>query len=148
MGEIKRTPLTRTGIKRKKKSVVKRVVKKKRKRVLKKDRPHLACDTLFSKIVRSRGFCENCGATDNLQCAHGISRRYRNIRWAEDNAFCLCASCHVFYTHRPLEWEDWMRAHDVDYDGLKRRALSIDKVDVAAVLAHLRERWAELEAAA
>ena len=49
---------------------------------------------LHSEIVRARGACERCGRTNNLQCAHIISRRYSATRVRLDNAWCLCASCH------------------------------------------------------
>lgn len=59
---------------------------------------------LHSLIVRSRGFCENCGRCDNLQCAHIISRRYSRTRVRLDNAFCLDAKCHMRFTEWPLEF--------------------------------------------
>ena len=58
------------------------------------------CDTYFSKVVRARGACERCGAGDQLECAHIIRRRYVGdpdgivLRHNEDNAWCLCSSCH------------------------------------------------------
>src|SRR5690606_38340030 len=39
-----------------------------------------------------------------LQCAHWISRRYRNTRWAPDNAFSLCAGCHMWFSDHPTEF--------------------------------------------
>lgn len=103
-------------------------------------------DKFFSLLVRSRGRCENCGSYQDLQCAHGFSRRYRNVRWEFANAWCLCKGCHLKYTMRPLEWDDWMqqRLHHVpgwSYLGLRNRALSPEK------LVDVKERAAELEAA-
>lgn len=69
-----------------------------------------ACDKLFSQYIRSVGFCENChrGAHEvQLQCAHWISRRYSNIRCDPDNAFCLCAGCHRWFTDHPTEFGKW-----------------------------------------
>jgi hypothetical protein len=69
-----------------------------------------ACDRLFSQIVRSLGFCENCGKSHNevqLQCAHWISRRYSNTRCDPENAFCLCARCHRWFTDHPTEFGRW-----------------------------------------
>lgn len=59
------------------------------------------CDTLFSRIIRSWGRCERCGATENLQCAHIIRRHYSATRcFVGDGtlpaaAWCLCAKCHM-----------------------------------------------------
>ncbi len=53
-------------------------------------------DILFSKVIRLKARkCQMCGRTDRqLNCAHYIGRRYRATRWEEDNAACLCVSCH------------------------------------------------------
>jgi len=104
-------------------------------------------DAMFSRIVRSPGFCIECGATENLQCAHGFSRRHLNTRWDERNAWCLCKGCHLKYTLRPLEWDEWMlsRMGDDLYWQIRRLALSTEKVDLPAVLARLIVRSKELE---
>ena len=65
-------------------------------------------DKWFSMIVRSVGECVRCGAISGLQCAHIISRRYLGVRFSLDNALCLCASCHMFFTYRPLEWDRYI----------------------------------------
>lgn len=64
-------------------------------------------DRLFSLHVRSTGRCENCGQRENLQCAHWISRRYAWTRTYEQNAFCLCARCHRWFTDHPTEFGRW-----------------------------------------
>ena len=51
------------------------------------------CDLLFSRIVRSRGACERCGRP-GTDTAHIVGRRFSATRCAEDNAWCLCRSCH------------------------------------------------------
>jgi hypothetical protein len=66
-------------------------------------------DRLWSLIVRGVGRCEACGSKERLQAAHGFSRRYRATRWDLRNGVCLCAGCHVRYTHDPLGWEDWLK---------------------------------------
>lgn len=105
-------------------------------------------DALFSLIVRAPGYCANCGETQNLQCAHGYSRRYRNTRWDERNAWCLCRGCHMYFTHRPIEWDNWMltRMGGENYWTLRALALSTEKVDLSAVLARLIVRQKELAA--
>lgn len=64
-------------------------------------------DALFSLIVRSKGACEHCGNPHWLQTAHWLSRRYSNTRCDFDNAFCLCSSCHRFFTADPTAWSLW-----------------------------------------
>ena len=89
------------------------IVKTGRKKGRKKSGPLVKCDTLFGQIVRSTGVCAGrCEGKPSgvLQCAHGFSRRYRATRWDERNAWCLCQGCHLYWTLRPLEWDDWMRS--------------------------------------
>lgn len=93
-------------------------------------------DELFSRHIRARD--ERCQAagTDHvtcggvLQCAHIIPRRYETIRVHPDNAIALCAGHHVYYTHRPLEWEAWV---ELEFPGrwarLRKEALSGRKVN-------------------
>ena len=98
-------------------------------------------DALFSKIVRSRGVCEarwdwtDFPCAGNLQCCHIISRRYRAIRWAEDNARCMCAAHHIYYTHRPLEWE---LANEDRWDDLRARALHAPPEKAVAAVERLK----------
>ncbi len=93
-------------------------------------------DKLFSILVRDAGACVNCKTTDRLQCAHGFSRRYRNVRWDMRNAFCLCVRCHMFYTHRPLEWDEWLLdrwGFELYYEIRKLALDTVNKVDHFAV---------------
>jgi hypothetical protein len=62
---------------------------------------------LHALIVRSYGKCMKCGNEHALQCAHIISRKYANTRTDLDNAFCLCASCHMYFTDNPVEFGTW-----------------------------------------
>ncbi len=62
---------------------------------------------LHAKIVRSLGYCENCGTSNSLQCAHIISRKYSHTRTMLDNAFCLCASCHGIFTDNPVDFGEF-----------------------------------------
>jgi len=107
------------------------------------------CDTLFSKIIRSRGKCERCGDTDyaKLQCAHIISRRYSATRTDEDNAWSLCWTCHRRLT-------DWPREHShfitetigsEKYEELREKAETLTKMDWDAELVRLKERAKELD---
>ena len=67
-------------------------------------------DKLFSPMVRAKGYCElagkdtiNCGG--GLQCAHIETRGAHAIRWSFENALCLCAGHHVYYTNHPRFWD-------------------------------------------
>jgi hypothetical protein len=97
-------------------------------------------DKWFSVIVRAAGHCAACGSTERLQCAHILSRRYLGVRFAMDNAVCLCAACHMRFTYRPLEWEEWVigRIGEAAWRDLRRRALSfkgpIDRQAIAEAL--------------
>lgn len=108
-----------------------------------------ACDALFGKIIRSRGVCAACGQTWDLQCAHGFSRRYRALRWEEDANFCLCRGCHMKYTHRPLEWDEWLKERwgEDRYWELRNIALTHPNPDLDETHARLKATWEGLEAA-
>lgn len=108
-------------------------------------RKHLKaeCDRLFSLHIRNRGTCESGrpNHNGNLQCAHGFSRRYLTVRWNPNNAWAFCGGCHVFYTHHPIEWDDWLcdRWGLAMYGAMKGMALQTEmKVDMEAVYAELR----------
>src|SRR3990167_10281304 len=96
-------------------------------------------DELFSKIIRSKGFCERCGKKENLQCAHILSRSYRQVRWDFGNAFCLCNGCHVYFTHHPIEFEEFVitKIGQNAYQTLRKRARDYKKIDYKAVIARL-----------
>jgi len=100
-------------------------------------------DVLWSSIVRRRGYCENCGAHEFLQAAHGFSRRYRGTRWLLLNGFCLCRGCHKRYTHDPLGWTGWLQAMwgPEVYEELARRARATAKPDLADTVAKLLEEF-------
>ena len=93
-------------------------------------------DKLFADKVKSKGRCEKCKSRDYLQCAHIISRRYKQVRWDLDNAVTLCRGCHVYFTHHPIEWEDWVinRMGEENYQMLRTRALQYGKIDYDKVI--------------
>ncbi len=123
------------------------------------------CDAVFSKLVRSVGRCEawdyeppepslvsavfpldmpefqKVECRGSLQCAHIISRRYRGTRWLRENALCLCAAHHTYWTFRPLEFERFLldTIGPDALDALKRKALAVTHVDYEAVLAELSQ---------
>lgn len=84
------------------------------------------CDKLWSEIIRSKGYCEICGTTVNLNAHHIISRHNKVLRWDLQNGICLCVSCHKFSTHSvhndPLGFMEWFRKnYHKDYWYLRRR---------------------------
>lgn len=59
-----------------------------------------SCDRLCREIVRLRGCCQRCLATQNLQWAHIRRRHYvgdpdgTSLRTNPENAWLLCGPCH------------------------------------------------------
>lgn len=96
-------------------------------------------DVLFSKIVRARGACVQCGSTKNLQTAHIISRRYSNTRCVLSNAFCACAGCHMRWTDNPVEFASFVleRIGQTEYERLYALSQQTTKVDWVAVAGEL-----------
>lgn len=107
--------------------------------------PMRQADQIFSKLIRHRdGHCLAVGyrfpCSGNLQCAHIHTRAYKSIRCDFDNAVTLCGGHHVFFTHRPLEWADWVEAmFPGRWDELKRRALRYDRVNWPGMVRELRK---------
>lgn len=97
-------------------------------------------DVLFSKVIRSPGYCLRCGSRDRLQCAHLRSRNYKAVRWDRSNAICLCSACHVYFTYRPLEWEVWIEERFPGrMDDLKYKALNSPVPDYQEVIMELQQ---------
>ena len=88
-------------------------------------------DAAFSKLVKWRDdfTCQRCESMEYPQCAHLVSRSYKSIRTELQNAVCLCRSCHMYFTHHPLEWEVWCDEKWLGrLDQLKKRALLMERV--------------------
>lgn len=105
-------------------------------------------DDLFSKIIRSRGHCQKCGGTRDLQTAHIISRRYAHTRTDLDNAFCLDAKCHMHFTEWPLEFADFVEEKIglPAYEALVVKSMQRTKVDWPAEVERLVPILAMIEA--
>ncbi|MDD5013805.1 MAG: hypothetical protein PHW73_01720 [Atribacterota bacterium] len=85
-------------------------------------------DKLYSLIIRSKGYCEVCGKTTNLQAHHVIGRIVYALRWDLQNGCCLCASCHEFgkqSAHQnPIWFIGWFKEHrPEDYKYLQKKKL-------------------------
>lgn len=121
-------------------------------------------DELFSELIRRRaiqraGGCERCGSQkfdrDNnsgstlvdwkqLQCSHVIGRNNRKVRWDPRNAYGLCAGCHIYLEHQPVEHAEFAKFRLGDeYDLLIASASSRGKVDKELIYLYLKQ---ELEA--
>ena len=126
-----------------------RAVKKKARRA----RPSTdknAATRLHSLIVRSVGYCERCHrVTDTLQCAHIVSRRFSATRCVRNNAWCLCAKCHLALTEDPYAHVAF--AHQTigeeHYGWLRALALNGPRPDWSVVAAELRLEWDAIESA-
>lgn len=104
-----------------------------------------ACDVAFSLWVRSIGVCElgpeghECRGP--LQCCHILTRGYSTVRWFPGNALAGSSGCHVYYTHRPLEWESFVVAKlgQAHWDELRRLAITpAPTPDYRELLAEIR----------
>lgn len=80
---------------------------------------------LHAEVVRSIGFCQCCGSGERLQCAHIVTRNRNATRTDLANAFCLCAGCHLVFTHNPFKWVDFVvsKIGRDAYDALERKSL-------------------------
>jgi hypothetical protein len=102
-------------------------------------------DVEFARIVRGRlgGACfaagEQLDCSGYIQCCHVISRRYRATRWLNSNAVPMCAAHHMFFTHHPLEWRDFIEAKLPGmWDELREIALNSPPEKAADALVRLR----------
>jgi len=94
---------------------------------------------LHALITRDHGECIRCHYTEALQCAHIISRKYSHTRTDLDNAFCLCASCHMYFTDNPVEFGQFTidQIGEDNYDLLLEKRRQLTKVDWSIEAARL-----------
>ncbi len=126
--------------------------KKAKKKASKKRNPKKTLDNkilaLWSKIVRSIGYCECCGKSDCALDAHHIfSRRWILLRYHLPNGICLCKSCHTFNkelsAHQaPMEFYDFLDNYLEDGHLDKLREL---KKPYKFALEELQEIYNDLE---
>ena len=75
-----------------------------------------------------------------LQCAHIITRGYKQIAFDLDNAMCLCRSHHVYFTHRPIEWESFViyMIGEKKFASLRQKAVQYHKkIDHKSIIKNL-----------
>ena len=85
-----------------------------RRRIKRKGPIKKRCDSLWSKIIRSHGQCEICGAQGvKLDAHHVIGRGNLNTRYDLENGVCLCSGCHTFNANsahqNPIFFLDWFK---------------------------------------
>lgn len=113
---------------------------------------------IHGQIVRARGACEGPDAwkgravihSQRMECAHIISRRFSGTRTDLDNAFCLCNSCHRFFTEHPVDFADFAidKMGRASYEALWQKAHAVTKMDWVAEAARLDAIWKSIKAAA
>lgn len=125
---------------------------RKRRKTRKGQVPEAVLDALFAQVIKLRDQhrCRYFGTRESgasCQCAHAISRTYRNTRWDEDNAFTLSAKAHHLFHRNPILAGRWFVAQigREQYDWLWAKAQQVAKVDRHAVKARLMARIKELE---
>ena len=114
-------------------------------------------DKAFSLAIRTRDrwTCQHCD-TDyqndpgNLHCAHIIGRRVKATRWHPMNAVSLCASCHAWFTDRPLAFSSWLKTylpdgHQANLDSISRGIGRNTANHKKMVAAHYRKQAKLLE---
>jgi len=75
-------------------------------------------------------------AGSGLQWAHIISRRYFATRWNPDASAAMCPGHHLFFTHHPLEHEQWATfwLAPERFERLKRKALDGARPDLEQII--------------
>jgi len=86
---------------------------------------------LHALIIRDHGECIRCHHVEALQCAHIISRKYSQTRTDLNNAFCLCATCHAYFTDHPVDFGQFTidQIGETNYDLLLEKRRATTKVD-------------------
>lgn len=115
-------------------------------------------DAIFSDLIRERAdyTCERCGSQEPgrksraIHCAHIHGRRGRSTRWDIDNAVCLCAKCHFWFTDHPTEFTLWLEEYlgHAYLDILREKALNLkkwSKSDLEEMYEHYKKELRRIE---
>jgi len=103
------------------------------------------CDKAMSQLVRDKGFCEHCGSSTNqLQHNHVIGRGNQTLRYDIINGMCLCARCHLWWHHEPVESGIWFKEKFPErYEYLMKARDTYTKrkiADYKSVLEHIENK--------
>jgi hypothetical protein len=107
-------------------------------------RRHGKCEFVGEQI--GQGLHTHCGG--NLQAMHGFGKKaYPGVRYAIWNGFCGCAAVHSYYTWRPPEWENLLRARwgEELYQQRLREAMLVRKYDLGLVASTFRAALSGVE---
>jgi hypothetical protein len=109
-------------------------------------------DKVTSKIVRKHGRCQLAGLDDihcggHLQTMHIIGRANRRLRWDFMNLLCGCQGHHVYYTHHPWEFHEFIERHFPErHSYINEHRNSIKKWTLQELRDTIKERNAEADA--
>lgn len=102
----------------------------------------------FCCLARAGNCCEKCGkpgrmneARSGLQWHHVYTRALVALRWDMDNLVCLCAGCHLWWHHNPLDAAAWFVGHfgQARADRLRIVRGTVRRLDVEAQHLLLRQ---------
>ncbi len=105
-------------------------------------------EDLFAAVVRSKGYCEACGTSKMLQCAHIWTRGYKQIAFNLDNALCLCKGHHRYFTDRPIEWESFViyMIGEKKFASLREKAVQYyKKIDYEFIIEGLKNEQEKIQ---
>jgi len=102
-------------------------------------------DTLYSKIIRSKGYCDRCGKGGEMQTSHIFGRGNKRLRWVLDNAFCFCTDpygddCHRWWHNNRKESMEWAEG-ERDLDELRE----LMKINAPISMDELQEYYENLK---
>lgn len=117
-------------------------------RLASKRRPDVReLDALCREVVflRDQHRCCRCHRTTRLQWCHVHTRRIRSLRWRLENSLLLCAGCHLWWHHHPLESAGWFEdTYPEEAETLSLLRQTKQKPDLAAIRLYLLQEQAKL----
>ena len=118
-------------------------------------------DIAFSQCVRAAAdhTCRKCGiqkfptnrrGNSGMDCSHVFGRGNRTVRWAKDNAKCMCHTCHRWWHENPTESGQWFEnLVGIDHMELLREkaraCFKIPKTEEREIAKHYREQLKIIE---
>ena len=112
-----------------------------------------SADIAFSHCIRAAAdnTCLRCKKQfERTECSHVFGRRHRTIRWAKDNAKCLCHACHRWWHENPADSGRWflleVGKHFLDLLREKRDSrVKVPKSEEKEIAKHYREQLKQIE---
>ena len=156
---LRKTPLKRTAATLRRSRLAPRRV-----------RPPMISDRVLDDLCRDLTFardrctCLKCGFActvithrpdgspvyHGIQWAHVTTRGVKILRWDQDNVMTLCAGCHLWWHHYPLEAAAWFRERfpeRAERITFKCQTIRIRTLDRAAIRLALQTDLKKLRAA-